>query len=120
MMDALGIPPAAVRDADALELARVWIAERGLHCSLKVGIYAADGVSRETAAWGVILADLAGHVADALSAEGLGSREDLLDALVGGFNDEVSDPLHSGQADVDRRRVDSMTVTHLDDEDGAR
>jgi hypothetical protein len=91
-MDVLGIPPAAVRDVDALELARVWIAERGLHCSLKVGMYAGDGVSRETAAWGIILADLAGHVADALSAEGMGSRADLLDALVGSFNSEVLAP----------------------------
>ena len=91
-MDALGIPPAALRDANALELARVWIAEQGLHCALKVGLYAADGVSRETAAWGIILADLAGHVADALSVEGMGSRANLLDALVERFNDEVSAP----------------------------
>jgi hypothetical protein len=92
MMDALAIPPAALRDTDALELARVWIAERGLHCSLKVGLYAGDGVSRETAAWGIILSDLAGHVADALSAEGMGSRADLLDALVESFNNEAAEP----------------------------
>ena len=91
-MDALGIPPAALRDTNALELARVWIAEQGLHCSLKVGLYAGDGVSRETAAWGIILADLAGHVVDALSAEGIGSQADLLDALVESFNDEVAAP----------------------------
>lgn len=91
-MDALGIPPAALRDAGALELARVCIAERGLHCSLRVGLYAGDGVARETAAWGVILADLAGHVADALSAEGLGSRADLLDAVVERFNVEAAAP----------------------------
>jgi hypothetical protein len=91
-MDALGIPPAALRDTDALELARVRIAEQGLHCSLKVGLYAGDGVSRETAAWGIILADLAGHVADALSAEGMGSRADLLEALTESFNDEVAAP----------------------------
>jgi len=91
-MDALGIPPAALRDPAALELARVWIAEQGLHCSLRVGLYAGDGVSRETAAWGIILADLAGHVADALSAEGMGSRADLLDALAERFNDEKAWP----------------------------
>ncbi|SFK11392.1 protein of unknown function [Caulobacter sp. UNC279MFTsu5.1] len=91
-MDALGVPPAALRDTDALELARVWIAEQGLHCSLRVGLYAGDGVSRETAAWGVVLADLAGHVADALSAEGMGSRENLLDALAERFNDEMISP----------------------------
>ena len=92
MMDALGIPPAALRDTNALELARVWIAEQGLHCSLRVGLYAGDGVSRETAAWGIILADLAGHVADALSAEGMGARTDLLDALTESFNTEMAAP----------------------------
>jgi hypothetical protein len=92
MMDAFGIPPAALRDTLSLELARVWIAEQGLHCSLKVGLYAGDGVSRETAAWGIILADLAGHVADALSAEGMGSRAGLLDALVESFNTETAAP----------------------------
>lgn len=70
----------------------MWIAEKGLHCSLKVGLYAGDGVSRETTAWGVILADLAGHVADALSAEGMGSRAALLDALVETFNTETAAP----------------------------
>ncbi len=91
-MDALGPPPAAVRDADALELARVWIAEQGLHCALRVGLYARDGVSMETSAWGVILADLAGHVADALSAEGLGAKAELLDAIVESFDREVTTP----------------------------
>ncbi len=91
-MDALGIPPAALRDTSGLELARVWIAEQGLHCSLRVGLYAGDGVSRETAAWGIILADLAGHLADALSAEGMGSRADLLDAVIESFNEEATSP----------------------------
>ena len=30
------IPEAALRDEDAVEMLRVWIAERGLHCSMKV------------------------------------------------------------------------------------
>ena len=81
-MDARAIPPAALRDADAIELARVWIAERGLHCSLKLGLYADEGVARETLAWGIILADLAGQVADALSADGMGARAGLLEAYV--------------------------------------
>jgi hypothetical protein len=91
-MDARPIPPAAVRDHRSVELARVWIAERGLHCSLKVGMYVEDGLSRETAAWGVILADLAGHIADALSADGMGAKAELLDALIANFNEEVSAP----------------------------
>lgn len=91
-MDALPVPPAALRDVSAVELARIWIAEQGLHCSLKFGLYAADGVARETAAWGIILADLAGHLADALSAGGMGAKADLFDAIVAGFNAEVSAP----------------------------
>ena len=91
-MDALTIPPAALRDLNAVELARVWIAEQGLHCSLKFGLYAADGVAHETTAWGIILADLAGHVADALSAEGMGAKADLFEAIVESFSTEVSAP----------------------------
>jgi hypothetical protein len=91
-MDALVIPQAAVRDDRAVELARVWIAERGLHCSLKVGMYADAGAERETSAWGIILADLAGHVADALSADGLGNRAELFHAIVDSFVEETADP----------------------------
>jgi len=92
-MDARAIPPAALRDADAVELARVWIAEQGLHCSLKFGMYADDDdVARETTAWGIILADLAGHVADALSAAGMGAKAALFDAVVESFGAEVSRP----------------------------
>jgi hypothetical protein len=91
-MNAREIPPAALRDGDAVELLRVWIAEQGLHCSMKIGMYADEGASAEIAAWGVILADLAQHVADALSAEGLGARADLLEGIVENFNEEVSSP----------------------------
>lgn len=91
-MDALTIPPAALRDDNATELARVWIAERGLHCSLKYGMYAKEGVAAETAAWGIILADLAGHVADALSADGMGAKATLLDAIVETLNAELAAP----------------------------
>jgi hypothetical protein len=36
-MKELVIPPAAQGDDDSWELLRVWVAEGGLHCSLKVG-----------------------------------------------------------------------------------
>ena len=94
-MDARVIPPAALRDDEAVELARVWIAERGLHCSLKVGMYAGDGVSRETSAWGIILADLTGHIADALCADGMGERAQLVQAIFESFEAEITDPTSS-------------------------
>ena len=92
-MEARVIPPAALRDEDAVELARVWIAECGLHCSLKVGMYAADGgMSQETRAWGMILADMAGHIADALSGQGMADRNELFQAIVDRFDEETSRP----------------------------
>ena len=35
----LPIPEAALRDGNSVEMLRVWIAEKKLHCSIKVGMY---------------------------------------------------------------------------------
>jgi hypothetical protein len=59
-------PDAVQEDADALELASVWIAKQGLHCTLKVGIYADHAQVDERDAWGVIIADMIGHLSHAL------------------------------------------------------
>ncbi|KAB8042291.1 DUF5076 domain-containing protein [Janthinobacterium aquaticum] len=60
------IPLAAQRNIDAVEILRVWVAERQLHCSLKIGMYR-DGMGiDEELAWGVILADAARHISKAL------------------------------------------------------
>lgn len=91
-MDVRVLPSTALRDANTVELARIWIAEHGLHCSLRCGLYAGQGAVMETTAWGIILADMAGHVADALSAEGMGPRAVLYDAIVGSFNVEATFP----------------------------
>jgi Domain of unknown function (DUF5076) len=65
------IPDAALRDVDSVEMLRVWIAERKLHCSLKVGMYHETTKISEEDAWGTILADAAKHLANALH-EGYG------------------------------------------------
>ena len=62
------IPEAALRDNDAVEMLRVWIAEGRLHCSIKVGMYHEEMSVAEEVAWGTILADAARHVSDALEA----------------------------------------------------
>jgi hypothetical protein len=91
-MQACTIPPAAVRDENAVEVIRVWIAEQGLHCSMKIGLYAMDGPEDEITAWGIILADLTQHIANALSADGFGARADLHEQLVEAFNKEATSP----------------------------
>ena len=59
-------PDAVHDDLDALEIASVWIAKQGLHCALNVGIYADHDHVNERDAWGIIFADMIGHVSNAL------------------------------------------------------
>jgi len=75
-MKAQPVPPAALRDADSVEMARIWIAEKGLHCGLNIGLYENNGID-ETRAWGIILADMARHVSNALAARGSAPGADI-------------------------------------------
>lgn len=76
MTDVRIMPYAALRDTRAIGLARIRIAE-GAPLFAEVRPQCRQRVVMETTAWGVILADMAGHVADALSAEGVGPRAAL-------------------------------------------
>ncbi|HIE0526748.1 TPA: DUF5076 domain-containing protein, partial [Stenotrophomonas maltophilia] len=91
-MKELIIPEAAQRDESSVEMIRVWIAERGLHASLKVGLYEDRPDIREERAWGRILADVAQHVADALvTSEGM-DRDVVVEAIKAAFNEELQAP----------------------------
>ena len=54
----LHIPDAAKKDSNAFEILRIWIAGGSQHVSLKTGVW------EDPAAWGLMLADLAKHVAN--------------------------------------------------------
>lgn len=86
------IPEAALEDANAVEMLRVWIAARKLHCSMKVGMYRESTNISEEKAWGTILADTAKHLAKALEA-GYGVSEKVaLGKIQASFNAEIGDP----------------------------
>jgi hypothetical protein len=53
------IPPAAGQDERSAEMVRAWVANKALHCTLRIGVW------KDPAAWGILLADLARHVANA-------------------------------------------------------
>ena len=86
------IPDAALRDKDAVEMLRVWIAEEGLHCSLKVGMYRETTKIPEETAWGTILADVARHVANALQSKYSVDAADAVRKIRESFLEELANP----------------------------
>jgi hypothetical protein len=62
MGDQLAIPPSDLRKRDFQEMIRAWIADEGLHCTLNIGTRGED----EKVFWGILLADVVRHLADAL------------------------------------------------------
>ncbi|MFN4160549.1 MAG: DUF5076 domain-containing protein [Stenotrophomonas sp.] len=85
------IPEAALEDENSIEMLRVWIAAKKLHCSMKVGMYKETSKISEEKAWGVILADVARHLSKALeSGYGVDARI-ALRAIREGFNDELNE-----------------------------
>ena len=57
------IPPAASEDAASFEILRVWIANDQQQLTLETGVW------EDPAAWGIMLADLARHIAKSYHQE---------------------------------------------------
>ena len=85
------IPEAALRDPNAVEMLRVWIAERSLWCSLRVGMHKSRGLD-EPWAWGVTLADAARHIASALASSEGADPSELLQKIRDSFSVELDKP----------------------------
>lgn len=86
------IPPAALRDAASVEMLRVWVAEKQLHCSLKVGMYRdAMGIDEELA-WGTILADAARHISRALHPQDAKAEATALEKILHSLQEELAEP----------------------------
>lgn len=90
-MDEVRIPYAARLDPESIEMLRVWIAEHGLHCTIRIGIYEGRGDVEEDA-WGTILADAARHVVRALDLQAPGRHPDALAKIRAKFLEELDDP----------------------------
>ncbi|HEV2274843.1 MAG TPA: DUF5076 domain-containing protein [Acidobacteriaceae bacterium] len=89
--DQLRVPEPAKTDPKSFELLRVWVAHQDQHISLRVGVW------EDPAAWGVMLADLARHIANAF--EKMENRDPLkvLEQIRSGFEAEIempADPVH--------------------------
>ena len=79
---ALLIPPIATQDPKAFELVRVWAAAGGQQISLRPDVWG------DPAAWGILLVDLAKHVANALYEQSGRDPRDTLRRSRAGFDAE--------------------------------
>ena len=91
----LVIPPAAQRDKASFEVLRVWIAEQGQHVSIQSGAW------DDPFAWGIVLADLARHIANAHQLQSAAIDKDaFLDRLLEGFEAEIDNPTDEPEGEV--------------------
>jgi hypothetical protein len=84
----LSIPPGAQTDAKSVEIVRAWVAHEGLHCSINPLIWKEN----EAIGWGVLLSDIARHVADALYQSKKLNRAETLAEILRVFEDELESP----------------------------
>jgi hypothetical protein len=78
-MIALQIPPAAEADPNSRELLRVWAASGKQHVTLATGLW------DDPAAWGIMLVDLAKHIANAYELTGDRTAAAALSRIKSGF-----------------------------------
>lgn len=91
----LAIPPAAQRDKASFEVLRVWIAEQSQHVSIRSGAW------EDPFAWGIVLADLARHIALAHELQdNKNNKEKFLDRLLEGFSAEIESPTDEPEGEV--------------------
>jgi hypothetical protein len=76
------VPPKPTAPSAAVEIARVWAADGELHVALDARAWA------DPAAWGIMLVDLARHVARAYEQAGGMSQAQALARLREGFDAE--------------------------------
>jgi hypothetical protein len=68
-----------------------WIAERGLHCTINIGFFAGQG-HKEPKAWGIFLADVIRHIANAQNEETGASPAGTVQELLDSLNTELEAP----------------------------
>jgi len=91
----LDIPPAAQRDKASFEVMRVWIADQAQHVSIRSGAW------EDPFAWGIVLADLARHVALAHEMQDNKVDKDaFLERLLEGFHAEIDNPTDEPEGEV--------------------
>jgi len=82
----LDVPYTIEGDPNAIEVARIWVAHGRQHVHLRSGLW------EDPAAWGIMLVDLARHVANAYEADGRGDYFEVLGKIRHMFDAEWDSP----------------------------
>jgi len=91
----LTIPEEAQRDKASFEVLRVWIANQAQHVSIRSGAW------EDPFAWGIVLADLARHIALAHQLQNEGADPAaFLTRLLEGFQAEIENPTDEPEGEV--------------------
>lgn len=91
----LDIPAAAQRDKASFEVMRVFIAEQGQHVSIQSGAW------EDPFAWGIVLADLARHIALAHQMQNSKIDSDaFMERLLEGFQAEIDNPTDEPEGEI--------------------
>jgi hypothetical protein len=85
-MNELPTPPDAAANADAMELLRAWVIGEALQCTLRTGAF------EDAATWGLLLADVVRHVADALAEHEGCDRAKTMRLIRAAFDAEMNAP----------------------------
>ena len=93
-MTELKIPDLAKSDPDSVEILRTWLSGGLQHVTVKTGVW------DDPAAWGLMLADLARHIANAYAAGG-SDREEALRRIVQGFQIEMDSPTDEPRGSIE-------------------
>ena len=90
----LDVPPEAKGDPKAIEIARIWAADGKQEVALRWDLW------KDPAAWGLMLVDLAKHVANAYEQTKGRDRAEVLARIKSGFDAEWSSPTDSPSGSV--------------------
>jgi hypothetical protein len=104
MADELPIPPEATAHR-SVEIIRVWLANEQQHIVLKIGFWEERGLD-ERAAWGIVIADLIHHIANAHESEyGYHSTETIA-KIRQAFEAEMENPTSARLGEFVKQRHD--------------
>jgi hypothetical protein len=86
----LPIPPEALAHR-SVEMIRVWLANQQQHIALNIGFWEERGLD-ERAAWGIVIADMIHHIANAHESEYGHDHEETVAIIRRALEAEMSNP----------------------------